>query len=557
MMRIKFPIRTKRLCIVPFEWKWTQAVLQTFTAEITRWQYPEPYQSEEDVRAWMSQQLQEMEQERCLELVILDEDDHFLGGFEVMGLQQRYPEVGLWLRKEAQGQGYGKEALRVMLERLNESYRFEGYLYEADIRNLPSIRLAQSFAYDRLGRMTVLTAAGKDLQLEQCIIQLSDEKPHHVYIIRCEDQTLYTGWTKDIAARMKKHAAGKGAKYTRTHRPEALVYQEDFVSSCAARKREYAIKRLKRAEKESLIRETQIPPIPIATICDTISTEVKHMKISEAIQKIKQYHNGIDAFTGKPIDEATTRDKILYGNPDQELKGIVTTCYASVDVIREAIKQGANLIICHEALFWNHGDHTDWLQDNKTFQAKTALLDEGGIVVWRDHDYIHSGIPMKDGTYTDGIFYGLMKVLGWDAYLTGDPAVPLHFDLPETTVGELGKTLMSRLHLNGIKLIGRADSPVHRVWVPGHIDGRKDNEILKTIEETDIDTVITLECTDYTVSEYIRDSLMVGRPKTIMAVGHFNTEEPGMEYMVEWLPEALGETVPTSFVPCCDMYNFL
>ena len=134
------------------------------------------------------------------------------------------------------------------------------------------------------------------------------------------------------------------------------------------------------------------------------------MKISEVIQKMKQYHRG--TVRGEPIDEATTRDQILYGNPDQECTGIVTTCYASVDVIRKAHASGANLIISHEALFWNHGDHTDWLEaaQNKTFLAKKQLLEETGMVVWRDHDYIHSGVPMNGG-YVDGIFHGVMVTL--------------------------------------------------------------------------------------------------------------------------------------------------
>ena len=93
------------------------------------------------------------------------------------------------------------------------------------------------------------------------------------------------------------------------------------------------------------------------------------MKISEAIAKIKAYHKGT-GFNGEPINEEKTRDKVLFGSPDQELKGIVTTCYASVEVIQKAIDVGANLIISHEALFWNHGDHTDWLQDNKTREMR-------------------------------------------------------------------------------------------------------------------------------------------------------------------------------------------
>ena len=84
------------------------------------------------------------------------------------------------------------------------------------------------------------------------------------------------------------------------------------------------------------------------------------MQISQMIENIKKYHKGYGT-----IDEATTRDQILYGDANQECTGVVTTCWASVDVIRFAIEKGANFIIWHDALFWNHGDHTDWLEESK------------------------------------------------------------------------------------------------------------------------------------------------------------------------------------------------
>lgn len=58
-----------------------------------------------------------------------------------------------------------------------------------------------------------------------------------------------------------------------------------------------------------------------------------------------------------------------------------------------------------------------------------------------------------------------------------------------------------------------------------------------------------MELIDFTVSEYIRDSAMLGMPKAILAVGHFNTEEPGMEYMVHYIPEALSEAIPLPLYP--------
>ena len=76
---------------------------------------------------------------------------------------------------------------------------------------------------------------------------------HYVYILRCADDTLYTGWTTDVKKRVETHNSGKGAKYTRSRLPVELVYTEEFEDKIEAQKRAYAIKQLTRAEKESLI----------------------------------------------------------------------------------------------------------------------------------------------------------------------------------------------------------------------------------------------------------------------------------------------------------------
>ena len=78
-----------------------------------------------------------------------------------------------------------------------------------------------------------------------------------VYILRCGDGTLYTGWTNDLEKRLKTHAAGKGAKYTRARLPVTLVYTDVFETEHEARSREYGIKRLTRSQKLSLIKEKE------------------------------------------------------------------------------------------------------------------------------------------------------------------------------------------------------------------------------------------------------------------------------------------------------------
>ena len=74
-----------------------------------------------------------------------------------------------------------------------------------------------------------------------------------VYILKCRDSTLYTGWTNDIENRIAAHNRGCGAKYTRGRGPVTLVYLEELPDKASALKREAAIKKMKRSQKEALI----------------------------------------------------------------------------------------------------------------------------------------------------------------------------------------------------------------------------------------------------------------------------------------------------------------
>lgn len=80
-------------------------------------------------------------------------------------------------------------------------------------------------------------------------------KVWYVYILRCRDDTLYTGVTDDIPRRIEAHNSGKGAKYTRGRSPVRLCYQASFDSHSEALKCEYAIKQLSRSEKLKLIEQ--------------------------------------------------------------------------------------------------------------------------------------------------------------------------------------------------------------------------------------------------------------------------------------------------------------
>ena len=81
------------------------------------------------------------------------------------------------------------------------------------------------------------------------------ESNWYLYILRCKDNTLYTGSTTDVEKRLEAHRSGKGAKYTRGRSPLELVYRESCGSHSDALKREHQVKMLTREEKQNLIRE--------------------------------------------------------------------------------------------------------------------------------------------------------------------------------------------------------------------------------------------------------------------------------------------------------------
>lgn len=83
------------------------------------------------------------------------------------------------------------------------------------------------------------------------------ELVYFVYILKCKDGTYYTGYTNDIEKRLRAHNEGKGAKYTRCRVPVELLYSESYELKGSALKREYAIKKLTRKQKEALIRQHQ------------------------------------------------------------------------------------------------------------------------------------------------------------------------------------------------------------------------------------------------------------------------------------------------------------
>jgi putative NIF3 family GTP cyclohydrolase 1 type 2 len=249
------------------------------------------------------------------------------------------------------------------------------------------------------------------------------------------------------------------------------------------------------------------------------------LTIQQVIDLIKQSIT-FDASRG-------TVDTIKSGNPDQPVTGIITTMFATVDVIRKAITLKANFIIAHEPTFYNHLDETDWLQDHEVYKMKRDLLEKNNIVVWRFHDYIHSIKP-------DGVYMGVLTALGWEKYY--DQNQPRALTLPATSLNDLISHLKQGLGIKTLRFVGDPGMICKRIaLMPGASGGRSHMNAFQSINP---DVLICGELQEWETSEYVRDSRSLGLNRAVIVLGHVLSEEPGMEWLVPWLqPKVPGVTI--------------
>ena len=141
-------IETKRLRIEPFEMGHLEAYSIGFDNEVTKYQYPDPFESIDDAREFLQGFIDEMDNKEMLFLSILDMDDKFVGSVEVHGLGEEVPELGIWITKDQQRKGYAYEALRAVLDYVNKEYKKDRFFYETDVRNTGSQELLNKFRHE-------------------------------------------------------------------------------------------------------------------------------------------------------------------------------------------------------------------------------------------------------------------------------------------------------------------------------------------------------------------------------------------------------------------------
>ena len=254
----------------------------------------------------------------------------------------------------------------------------------------------------------------------------------------------------------------------------------------------------------------------------------------------------MDRFTseapGAPI--ANTVDTLKSGNRDIQVTGIVTTMFATLEVIQKTIALGANFIIAHEPTFYNHLDETNWLENDEVYRYKAGLLKQHQIAVWRNHDYIHTHVP-------DGVKNAVVARLGWDKYFTATNNIAL---LPPISLKALIQHAKDKLGITSVRYMGDLSQSCKKILLmPGAAGGRRQIEAMSKEKP---DTLICGEIQEWETAEYVRDAQTKGQALSLVVLGHIASEEPGSEYMLNWLKEKVPG-IKATHVPAKNSLSFL
>lgn len=165
-----------RISIVPFDMKYLDDYYNGFNMEITKYQWPDPFHHIEDARALLAGFLNEMQTGETLFYSVLSKEGAFIGSVEVHGLSSDCPELGVWIIESEQNKGYAYEALNTVLNYVCSTHHKTEFYYEADIRNIGSLKLLQKLGdkYEVIKQELeeVVTESGKELKLQGYVLKL-------------------------------------------------------------------------------------------------------------------------------------------------------------------------------------------------------------------------------------------------------------------------------------------------------------------------------------------------------------------------------------------------
>ena len=156
--------------IEPFEMKYLDDYFGEFNEEITKYQWPDPFETIDDAKGLLKEFMDEMDVKETLFYSVISDEGDFAGSVELHGLNSECPEIGVWIAQKEQRKGYAYASLKALLDIARSEYGKTRFFYEADIRNEGSMMLLKKFEgeYDitKMGLEEMVTDSGKELKLQ-------------------------------------------------------------------------------------------------------------------------------------------------------------------------------------------------------------------------------------------------------------------------------------------------------------------------------------------------------------------------------------------------------
>ena len=249
-------------------------------------------------------------------------------------------------------------------------------------------------------------------------------------------------------------------------------------------------------------------------------------------------------------------DGFKAGDPNTTVKGIATTAMATMDVLKQAVKAGINLVISYEPTFYGRQDGPPSSSsagraggrgfggvtaDDPVYKGKKEYIEKNGLVVFRLHDHWQS----RKG---DEMTAGLADILGWSKNRIKPDDVL--YEIPSATAEDVVAQLRKKLNLRGgLRAVGDRKAVVRRVMLyPGVV-----TPPTMWQRYTEADLMIAGEVREWENTYYAADIFSAGEKRGLVTIGRVVSEDPGMRACAAWLKTVVKE-VPAHWISAGDLY---
>jgi putative NIF3 family GTP cyclohydrolase 1 type 2 len=249
---------------------------------------------------------------------------------------------------------------------------------------------------------------------------------------------------------------------------------------------------------------------------------------------------------------SSSPDGFKAGDPSTAVKGIATTAMATLDVLKEAAKANANLILTYEPTFFGRADGRTpgtaapgrgpglSIADDAVFKAKREWIEKNGLVVFRLRDH---WLARKESDMVTA----LAGTLGWSNRLKSDDVL---YEVPAATAEQTVSRIRSRLNLRaGLRAVGDRKAVVRRVLIhPGSM-----TPSIMWQRYSEVDMIVVGEVREWENTHYAADIFTAGEKRALVTVGRVVSEDPGMRACADWLKTVIKE-IPARWIGAGDPY---